>query len=184
MMMTMKKEKIIYFEKAGPQNTSAVIGLMKEKALEAKPAAVVVASTSGKTGLEAARAFAGTGIRLLVVPFQKRMADKHNWHLDSDLKKQCLKSGAVFLPEEPECKMLDDERNDLIRGWYCMGQGVKVALQVATMCVDTGLIHEGTTVLSCGGTGEGADAAVLMTAFGFENAHKNRINEIIAMVQI
>jgi len=50
------------------------------------------------------------------------------------------------------------------------------------MCVDTGLIPEGATVLSCGGTSEGADAAVLMTAFGFENAQKNRIHEIIAMV--
>ena len=74
----MKKESIVYFEKPGPENTKALMELIKQKALEAKP--------------------------------------------------------------------------------------------------------EGATVISSGRTGKGVDAAVLMKAFGYEKAQKNRVNEIIAMV--
>jgi hypothetical protein len=178
----MSEEKIKYFEKVSLENTTATIKLIKEKALELKPEAVIITSTSGRTGLEAAKAFDGSDIKLIIVPFQKHIAEKHNWLLDADLEKKCLELGAVFLPDEPKCKLLDDERNDLIWGWYAMGQGVKVALQVATMCVDTGLIAEGATVISSGGSDNGADSAILMKAYGYENAKKNRINKIITMI--
>ncbi len=178
----MNKESITYFKKPGPLNTSAVMKLIKEAALELNPEAVIVTSTSGKTGLEAARILNGTGTKLIVVPFQKHIADKHNWHLNTDLKEKCLKAGALFLPDEPHCLLLDDDRKDLVRGWYSMGQGFKVALQASSMCVDTRLIPEGATVISSGGTGSGADTAVLIKAFGSKNAHKNRVIKIITMV--
>ncbi len=178
----MREERIVYFDKAGQKNRVSTMELIKKKALKVKPEAVIITSTSGKTGVEAAKMLNGTGIKLIIVPFQKHIAEKHNWLIDDNLKKQSLELGAIFLPDEPQCKLLDDERNDLVRGWYCLGQGAKVALQVATMCVDTGLIAEGATVISSGGTNDGADAAILMQAYGYDNAQKNRINEIIAMV--
>ncbi len=179
----MNRESIFYFKKPDPQNTFAVIELIKRAALEINTEAVIITSTSGKTGLEAAKAVNGNGIRLIIVPFQKHIADKHDWHVNANLKMQCLEAGALFLPDEPYCMLLDDERNDLVRGWYSMGQGFKVALQVASMCVDTGLISEGSTVISSGGTANGADTAVLIKAFCTKNAQKNRVIKIIAMVE-
>lgn len=50
------------------------------------------------------------------------------------------------------------------------GQGMKVCVEIATMAADGGLIPPNTPILSIGGTGRGADTAVIMRA-----AHANHL---------
>lgn len=52
------------------------------------------------------------------------------------------------------------------------GQGMKVCVEIASMAADGGLIPPDEPILSIGGTGRGADTAVIMRA-----AHANRILE-------
>lgn len=53
-----------------------------------------------------------------------------------------------------------------------LGQGVKVAVEIATMAADAGLIKPGVPVIAVGGTRDGADTAIILRA-----AHANRFFE-------
>ena len=59
------QEKIIYFEKAGKENTLEVLSLVRERARARGISKVVLASTRGDTAKAALDAFAGSDIRLI-----------------------------------------------------------------------------------------------------------------------
>jgi uncharacterized protein len=175
-----KQQGTVYFPKGGPERTEATLAAVKARALELKPAAVVVTSTSGKTALAAAKLFAGTGIRLIAAPFQKHLYDKYS-PPDPKLAAECRKLGVEFLPDEPAVPLLDRERPDIVNAWRTVSQGFKVALQVASMCVDTGLLKPGDHVIAVGGSGRGADTAVAVETHGYQDVLKSNVTEIIAM---
>ena len=64
------KETIVYFEAPGQQNTQDTLDLALERALARGIKKVVIASTRGETALLAAKVFADTGIKLIIVPHQ------------------------------------------------------------------------------------------------------------------
>lgn len=64
----MLEKMTLYFEKGGERNSQAALEAAKTRALEIKPDAVIVTSSSGKTALLAAQVFEGTGIRIIGVP--------------------------------------------------------------------------------------------------------------------
>jgi hypothetical protein len=57
--------KTVYFEKPGPKNTEETLNLAKERAEELGIRNIVVASTTGETGVKAAEVF--KGYNLIVV---------------------------------------------------------------------------------------------------------------------
>jgi hypothetical protein len=59
------------------------------------------------------------------------------------------------------------------------GQGVKVCVEISVMALDAGLIPYGQPVIAVGGTGEGADTAVILTASHASSILETRIHEII-----
>lgn len=56
-----------YFEKKGPNNTEKTLEISKDEALRRGIKYLVVASTRGATGLQAAQMLQNTGIQLVVV---------------------------------------------------------------------------------------------------------------------
>lgn len=176
----MRKAETVYFDNGGPEHTRAALQAAKKRAAEVKPEAVIVTSTTGKTALEAARIFAGTGTRIIAAPFQKHLWEKFS-PLDEQLAVKCRELGVEFLPDEPIVPLLDSERPDIVSAWRSMSQGFKVALQVASMCVDTGLLKPGALVISIGGSGTGADTAIAVRIYGYEDVLKSNVTEIIAM---
>ena len=57
--------KTVYFEKPGPKNTEETLNLAKERAEELGIRNIVVASTTGETGVKASEVF--KGYNLIVV---------------------------------------------------------------------------------------------------------------------
>lgn len=176
----MTTKPTLYFPNGGPEHTRATLEAAKERALQLMPAAVVVTSSSGATSLEAARVFAGTGVRLIGVPFQKHLWDRHR-SLRPEVAADCRALGVEFLPDEPVLVLLDHIHPKVINAWRMVSQGFKVALQVASMCVETGLLEAGAHVISLGGSGWGADTAVAVRTFGYDDLFRSRVTEIIAM---
>ena len=125
----MSEERILYFDEGGEQCTGPTLGAARERVIKpdetiadgTRPEAVVVTSTTGKTALEAARIFEGTGVRLIAVPFQKHLWDKFA-PPDPDLVRQCRRMGVEFLPDEPVVPLLDTERPDVVRAWWTVSQ--------------------------------------------------------------
>ena len=176
----MSTKPTLYFETGGPEHTTAALEAAKERAAELCVAAVVVTSCSGKTALEAARIFQGTGTRVICAPFQKHLWGRYSG-LDDQYAAPCRELGVEFLPDEPQLELIDRPRSDIVDAWRCVSQGFKVALQVASQCVDTGLLEAGAHVISLGGSDQGADTAVAVRTYGTEEIFKSKVTEIIAM---
>ena len=70
-----------------------------------------------------------------------------------------------------------DYPSGMQQAFRCFGQGTKVAVQVAVLAVQAGLVEEGETVIGIGGSSQGADTALVMVAsWGYADIH---ISEII-----
>ena len=59
------------------------------------------------------------------------------------------------------------------------GQGTKVCVEVATMAADAGMIPSGEPVIVVGGTGQGADTALILKAANSCRILDTKIEEII-----
>jgi hypothetical protein len=59
-------------------------------------------------------------------------------------------------------------------------EGVKVAVEVAVMAADAGLVPTDREIIAVGGTGGGADTALVMKAAHMNNFFDLEVREIIA----
>ncbi len=69
---------------------------------------------------------------------------------------------------------------------YCLrlfGQGIKVAVEIAVMAADCAVVPTSEDIVAIGGSGTGADAAVVLKAAHQNNFFDLRVREIIAMVR-
>jgi len=64
---------------------------------------------------------------------------------------------------------------------YLFSQGMKVCVEIIAMACDGGLLPEGVQVISCAGTGSGADTAIVATAAASANLFDMRIHRVLAM---
>ncbi len=60
-----------------------------------------------------------------------------------------------------------------------LGEGVKVCAEISTMAVDAGLVKPENDVIALGGTGKGADTAVVISPAHSQHFFRTRIKEII-----
>ncbi|MEM2912579.1 MAG: pyruvate kinase alpha/beta domain-containing protein [Candidatus Bathyarchaeia archaeon] len=172
-----RMEKVAtYFATYGAENTKHVIAAVLRKVEEENVETVVVASTSGATGVEFAKALQGKG-KVVAVSYEA---------MKPELKNQIEKLGAVALEKTHlplHEKGMDDIRNTL----YTLGQGFKVAVEVILIAADKAAITLYEDVIGVGGTGEGADTAILARAtptkemFSKDEKKKLEVREIIAM---
>ena len=58
-------------------------------------------------------------------------------------------------------------------------QGVKVAVEIAAMALDAGAIPHGKPIVAVGGTGRGADTAVVLTPAYTQDIFATKIHEIL-----
>jgi hypothetical protein len=59
------------------------------------------------------------------------------------------------------------------------GQGMKVACEIATMAADAGLVRTDEEIIAIGGTGRGADTAIVLQPSYTHRFFNLRIKEII-----
>jgi hypothetical protein len=64
---------------------------------------------------------------------------------------------------------------------YLFSQGMKVCVEIIAMACDAGLLPERVKVISCAGTGHGADTAIVATSAASANLFKMKIHRILAM---
>ncbi|NPE10056.1 MAG: hypothetical protein GNW80_17380 [Asgard group archaeon] len=168
--------KTIYFEKYGTQNTDKIIEIVSERIKKGDLKTLVVASTSGETGVRFATAFQKK-IDLLVVS-DKEMKNEH--------KKKIKELGGKALDKTHLA--LHVEGMDKVRESYrTLGQGFKVAVEIVLIAADKNEIELFTDVISVGGTGRGADTAIIAKTttskeiFSSDKDKKLEIRAVLAM---
>ena len=165
------EEKIVYFEKPGAENTAAVIDIVKAHASLTGIRKIVLASTRGENAKAFSEAFRGTGIQLVVIPWQYGFAEVYvegPQPFPEELAEQLRQEGhrvhfgtMLFHAENFYGSKVPGALANLLR---VFGQGTKVCVEILMMAADGGCVAKGERVIAVAGTRSGADTAVLATA--------------------
>lgn len=177
------KEKIVYFEKPGKENTAEVIKLVLERAKLRNINRIVLASTRGYTAKSFLDAVEGKDINLVVVPWQFNFKKEGGNPFPQELVKELEKEKHIvhfgtmlFHTSDLYGTNIPMALANILR--IC-GQGMKVCVEITMMACDGGCIKTGEKVLVVAGTNSGADFAVVATAASSTDVTALRINEII-----
>jgi hypothetical protein len=171
--------QIRYFDKPGAANTDALIEAVNERLKAGDIKQVVVATNTGATALRAAELITVPDVRIFGVHHQSAQWGRHAKPDPDKLAKAC-ELGVTFIPDSPPVtyfRQIQGESADTLRH---LGQGVKVATEVVLMAAQTRLIEPGSLVIGVGGTGRGADAAIVCTAAIPTEIGKLFIREVLA----
>jgi len=165
-----------YFEKPGPDNTKDVVEALSKRLEETGIKTVVVASDSGETALEIGKKIDGKA-KLVVISMET---------VKKGIRVALEKMGAIIYENcvpAFRAKNLGYMKNT----YYTLGQGFKVAVEVVVMAASEGAVKSGEDVIGVGGTGEGADTALIVKAalpediLGEDIGKRLEIREVIAM---
>lgn len=161
------EEKIVYFDAPGKENTAEVLRLAKERAEARGINKIVLASTRGDTAKIAADFFAGSDIRMVVVPHQFGFHGRPQTfppELVTELEKKGHRvhfGTMLFHSDNLYGSRVPTIMANLLRT-FC--QGIKVVVEIIWIACDGGLIGRGEKVIAVSGTGAGADTAVVAIA--------------------
>lgn len=176
------EEKIVYFEEPGLQNTEVTLELALARARARGIKKVVLASTRGETALLAARLFAGTDVKMVVVPHQYgflRDGQRFPEELIPALEKQghCVYFGTMLFHTDDLYGSRVPSMLAMVLRTFC--QGMKVVHEILLMATNGGCVAAGERVIVITGTGRGADTAVVAIAAPSTRLHELHITEII-----
>jgi uncharacterized protein len=179
--------EITYFEKTGPENTDATLSLAAKRSVELSIRDVIIASSSGTTGLTAAQTFKNNN--LIIVTHSTGFEKKDFQELVPKRRTDLEKLGCTVLTCQHAFggvnrgirRMLHTYQTDEIIAYTLrtMGQGFKVCVEMALMASDAGLVSTQKQAICIGGTGTGADCAVVLTPANSQNFFELKVHEII-----
>lgn len=191
------EKPIIYLESTGKENTQLVIDAAIKRAQELDIKQIVVASTTGYTALEMAKAAKGKNLKIICVSYQYGVKGDGKWEMDLDTLKELQNMGVEVVVQSHlfsgieraiSNKLGGASRVDVISNTLrsLFGQGFKVVAEITMMAADSGKIpvSSETEVIAIGGTGHGADVAVVIRPSHSQKFFDAQIREIIAMPRI
>jgi hypothetical protein len=175
------EEKIVYFEEPGPVNTETVLRLARERAKARGIKKCVLASTTGETARRAAKLWAKSGLKMVVVPHQHGfgLSQRFPPELVAGLVRQGHQvhfGTMLFHTEHFYGTNTPTIMANLLRT-FC--QGMKVCVEIILMAVDGGHVAVGEEVVVVTGSGRGADTAVVAVAAPSTRLADLHITEII-----
>lgn len=160
----------VYFAEPGRGNTRRTLEAVAEAAEELGIRHVIVATTEGETGLLAAKILKGRNV--VVVTHSTGFVRADHQELKPEYRKQIEDNGAKILTCQHSFggvgravrkKLATYELEEIVA--YTLrifGEGTKVAVEIALMAADAGLIPTAEPCIAVGGTSRGADTAILL----------------------
>lgn len=188
MSMSLVEKPIVYFNRPGENNTETILALAKKRAEELGIRNIVVASTTGITGVKASQVF--KGFNLVVVTHHTGFKEPGFQELTEENRRMIEANGArvftgthVFMNVERAIRSrfntaYPEEIMAQTLRLFC--EGMKVAVEIAAMAADAGLIPVDVDVVSIAGTGRGADTAIVVQPANSSRIFDMVIKEIIA----
>lgn len=167
----MIRREVWYFLGVGPENTPHCLELLEKAAAEGFRH-LVVASTTGDSGLQAARRLAGKGVNLCVVGHSVGFKGPNIDEFLEDHYHEIIRLGAKVLKATILTHSLETSIADQFKGsaptliiansLRRLGQGLKVCCEIVMEAVDAGLVPEGTEVVAAAGTARGWDTVTVI----------------------
>jgi len=179
--------RTVYFDSPGSENTEAVLQIAKKRAEELGIKTIVVASTKGNTAVKAMDVF--QGYRVIMVSHVTGFSEPNVQEFTPENRKIVESKGGTIITAahafaglsramrlKHNMYLLGEIVADTLR---IFGQGAKVACEIALMAVDSGLVPSGEDVIAIGGTGSGADTALVVKAANTHRFFDLRVKEIL-----
>lgn len=181
---------IIYFDRPGPNNTAMVVKAVQKRCAELGIEHVAVASDSGATAM-ALREALDESVTLIAVPEHAGYKDGDEPSLKPEARKKLEEKGVKVLICAHALSGVARSISTRFGGVSGVeiiahtlrrfgGDGIKVAVEVAVMAADAGLVPTDREIISVGGSGGGADAAIVLKAAHMTNFFDLEIREILA----
>ncbi|MCX7912067.1 MAG: hypothetical protein N2506_03795 [Dehalococcoidales bacterium] len=182
--------KTFYFARAGAQNTEKTLELARTRARELGIKTVVIASTVGDTAVKAVNTF--EGLKVVVVTHVAGFRDPDTQEFTTENRRIVEGKGGIIVtaahafggihralgatsPPPPSLAVGDIVAMTL----RTFGQGMKVACEIAAMACDAGHVRTDEEIIAIGGTGRGADTAIVVQPSYTHRYFNLRVKEII-----
>ena len=176
----------MYFDKPGKDNTDQTLKFAANRGQELGIDEVVVASSTGRTAYKAMELFEDH--RLTVVTYHCGFKEPFKNRMPDDVRKDIEDKGIRVIAASHALSGVERSVSKKYSGTYpvlviadtlrLLGQGTKVAVEVAVMAADAGTLT-GEDIISIGGSGTGADTALILKPAHQNNFFDLRIREII-----
>lgn len=183
----MMEVQSVYFTETGSVNTEKTFEVARKRAKELGIRMIVVASTSGETGLRAVRAFPNH--KVVVVTHTTGFQAPDAQELTPENRAAIVGSGGLILTATHAFggvgrairrKLNTYQTDELIaHSLRIFGQGTKVACEIVLMAADAGLIRTDEDVISIGGSGRGADTALVIKPVHTQDFFDLRVKEVL-----
>lgn len=174
-----------YYENEGEHNRETTLQLVLKETERLPNAKIIIATTSGTTGLRALELFDHK--RLIIVTHQAGFKSPFTQELSSEIMEKLHDSGARVLTTGHALAGVGRAIRQKLGTWTyseilamayrVFGQGTKVCIECTLMAADAGLL-EPEEVIVVAGTGRGADTAwTILPAHtqGFMDLKMNRL---------
>ena len=179
----------VYFTQRGSRNTERTLELVKARAAALGIRKVLVATTTGATGVKATQEL--YGLEVIVVTHSTGFREPDTQELTEENRAVIEAAGARILTCQHAFggvgravrKKLGTYEVDEIMAFtlrtFC--EGVKVTAEMALMAADAGLVRTDEAVIAMAGAGRGADTAVILKPSNAQTFFDLRFLELICM---
>jgi len=177
----------VYFAESGSACTEKTLGIAKKSADQLGIKIAVVASTSGETGLKAVKLL--TNCKVVVVTHATGFPTPDVQELTQQNRAEILEKGGMILTATHafggigravrrrfNTYQVDEIIAHTLR---VFGQGTKVACEIVLIAADAGLIRTDEEVISIGGTGSGADTALVIKPAHTHDFFELKVKEVL-----
>jgi len=166
-----------YFDKPGPQNTEQTLQIVQEWADMLGTKTVILPTTTGETAVNALErlnfhhVIAVSHVCGCKTPDVQELLPENRSRIEALGGTVLTAQHALGGVGRAVRNKLNTYQIDEIMAYTLrtMGQGMKVAVEIALMAADAGLVRTDTDALVIGGTGRGADTAAMIQP---ANAHR------------
>ena len=177
----------VYFPEPGSANTEKTLEIARKRAEQLGIKTIVVASTSGETGVKAVKVFAN--YKVVVVTHAAGFPAPDVQELTEQNRAKIVEKGGMVLTATHafggvgravrrrfNTYQMDEIIAQTLR---VFGQGAKVACEIALMAADAGLIRTDEEVISIGGTARGADTALVVKPAHTHDFFELKVREVL-----
>ncbi len=178
----------VYFKNTGGKNTKKTLEIAANRAQELGIQNVVVASSSGRTGVLAAELFKVEN--LVIVTHSTGFMEPDYQEFQQESRTIIEDAGARILTCQHALggvgravrKKLGTYELEEIMAYTLrvFGEGTKVAIEITLMAADAGFISTKEPCIAVGGTARGADTAILLRPTNAQTFFDLRVMEILA----
>ena len=182
-------DKVTYFETKGRENTEATLKLAVETARALGINNIVLSSTEGNTAKMMADEIDHEGLTVTVVTHAYGQMKPNTNPMPAELRQHLIEKGFNLCTAAHTLSGAERSLSTTFGGVYpveiiahtlrMFGQGTKVCVEICAMAADAGFVMTGEPVVAVGGTGRGADTAMVLRPEVSSNIIKTKIDRLI-----